>query len=130
MRRLPIRARLTLVFALAMAIVLAGVGALLYVRLGSALEEQLDERLETRADQLAASVRGGGASGALEGGEEEFAQLVGPDGEVLAATPGLADVPLLSESELGRARDGRLVVEKEVASGGDEAEEARLLAYS
>jgi two-component system, OmpR family, sensor kinase len=130
MRRLPIRARLTLVFALAMAVVLAAVGALLYVRLGASLDEQLDERLEARAGLLAQLVRGGGPPRALEGGEEEFAQVVGPDGAVLAATPGLADAPLLSEGELARARERRLVIEKELASGADEAEESRLLVSS
>jgi len=126
MSRLPIRARLTVVFAVTMAIVLAAVGGLLYVRLGASLEEQLDERLEARAEQLAGS---SGTPRALEGGEEEFAQVVGAHGAVLAATPGLEDVPLLSEDERARARDGRLAVEKEVASGDDEAEKARLLAF-
>jgi CHASE3 domain sensor protein len=38
MSRLPIRLRLTLAFALAMAVVLSAVGAFLYVRLGDSLE--------------------------------------------------------------------------------------------
>ena len=39
--RLPIRIRLTLVFALVMAVVLAALGAFLYVRLGASLDERI-----------------------------------------------------------------------------------------
>jgi two-component system OmpR family sensor kinase len=48
--RVPIRLRLALGFALAMAIVLAAVGSLLYVRLGDSLLEQTDENLEALAE--------------------------------------------------------------------------------
>jgi two-component system, OmpR family, sensor kinase len=85
--RLPIRIRLTLVFALAMAIVLAAVGAFVYVRLAWALDEQLDENLQSRAGALAAGVRSGDLPRTLPGGEDEFAQVLGPDGSVVAATP-------------------------------------------
>ena len=129
MRRLPIRARLTVVFASAMAIVLAVVGGLLYVRLGASLEEQLDERLEARAEQLSVLAGSSGSPRLLEGGEEDFAQVVGPDGAVMANTPGLED-PLLSEAERARIREGRIVVEKEVAAVDDEAEQARVLALA
>ena len=43
MSRLPLRVRLTRFFALAMAVVLAGVGAFVYVRLERSLPEQIDE---------------------------------------------------------------------------------------
>ena len=59
MNRLPIRLRLSLIFALAMAVVLAGVGVFLYVNLRSALDEQIDDSLETRADDLAALAASG-----------------------------------------------------------------------
>ena len=43
MNRLPIRARLTLVFALAMAVVLVLAGSLVYVRVAGNLNTALDE---------------------------------------------------------------------------------------
>lgn len=130
MSRLPVRLRLTLVFALAMAAVLAAVGAFLYLRLGASLDEQLDESLEARAGVLAAIVRRDGrVDPALEAGDEEFAQVIGPGGGVLAATPGFQRAPLLSQVEQARARAQRVVIEKEVVSAGeDEDEVARLLA--
>ena len=109
MSRLPIRIRLTLVFALAMAVVLAAVGAFVYVRLGAALEEQLDENLQSRAGTLAAGVRSGDLPRTLPRGEDEFAQVLGPDGAVVAATPG----PVEREGArvlVLRADDHRVVV--------------------
>lgn len=127
MSRLSLRLRLTLVFALAMAVVLAGVGAFLYVRLGDSLLEQVDESLAARADTLAAAVRGGEAEQTLEGSEEEFAQVLTPDGDVIAATPGF-EAPLLLPGQRAAAADGGLVTETDVSPPGeDESEPARLL---
>jgi two-component system, OmpR family, sensor kinase len=91
MSRLPIRIRLTLVFVLAMAIVLAAVGAFVYLRLGWALDEQIDDSLQARAEALAAEVRGGDLPRTLPGGDEEFSRVLGPDGSVVAASPPLAE---------------------------------------
>ena len=88
MSRLPIRLRLSLVFALTMAIVLAAVGVFLYANLRSALTEQIDDSLEIRLDELAVLVRSGGAAGRLPGDEDRFAQVRDRNGSVLAASPG------------------------------------------
>jgi two-component system, OmpR family, sensor kinase len=105
--RLPIRLRLTLAFAVTMAIVLAAVGALLYVRLGDALAEQLDENLGLRAQALA----GGGALAA--GDDEAVAQRLGPDGAPTESSPGL-DEPLVTPEEAARAQDGSFFLTREV----------------
>ena len=61
MSRMPIRVRLSLAFALAMAVVLAATGAFVYFRLESALNESVDESLELRlSDATALAVAGGG----------------------------------------------------------------------
>jgi heavy metal sensor kinase len=128
MSRLSLRLRLTLVFALAMAVVLAGVGAFLYVRLGDSLLEQLDESLAARADTLAAAVRNGEAEQTLEGGEDEFAQVLAPDGDVVAATPGF-ETPLLVPRQRAAVAGGGMLTETEISPPGeDESETARLLA--
>jgi two-component system OmpR family sensor kinase len=72
--RLPIRVRLTLAFAVAMAIVLAGVGAFVYLRVEQSLTEQLDEGLERRAEALAPLVERG--EPLPHSGEEEVARVV------------------------------------------------------
>src|SRR3972149_2864916 len=55
--RLPIRARLTLAFAAAMAAVLTATGAFVYLRLGRSLDEALNQGLSARADDVAALAR-------------------------------------------------------------------------
>ena len=54
MSRLPIRARLTLAFAVAMAVVLAATGALVYLGLRSALDEAINDTLQSRVEDLVA----------------------------------------------------------------------------
>jgi len=105
--RLPLRLRLTLGFALAMAVVLGAVGALLYVRLDDALSEQLDESLEVRAQALA---DGGGIG---TGDEENVAQRLGPDGSPTASSPGLG-APLVTPEEAVRAQGGSFFLTREV----------------
>ena len=115
MTRLPIRLRITLAFAAAMAIVLVAVGFFLYVRLGAALEEQLDETLQVRADALTALARDrdGRIAGAAARDDETVVQVLGSDGTVLGALPASAETALASASELKRARGGAVFVERE-----------------
>ena len=100
MSRLPLRLRLALVFGAAMAAVLAAAGAFLYVRLGDSLEEQLHESLAARAQAVVATFRDGAG---LAGDEEEFAQVLGADGDVVAASPGFGGEALISSAERARA---------------------------
>ena len=128
MSRLPLRLRLTLVFAVAMGVVLTATGAFLYVRVGDSLSQHVDDSLRARADVLAVAFETGDVEQPLRGGEEEFAQVIGPDGGVLAATPGF-DEPLLSAAERAAAASGGLLIETSVSPPGEnEAEPARLLA--
>jgi len=89
MSRLPIRWRLTLAFAIAMAAVLAVMGAFVYVRLGDALMTTLDQTLRSQASDAAASVRSGKRQliDADLGGRTTLAQVLGPDGSILRSSP-------------------------------------------
>jgi two-component system, OmpR family, sensor kinase len=75
MSRLPIRVRLSVAFAAAMAIVLAALGAFLYFQLRSSLDEQLDARLRAQASAAEA--------GAVVQRDESLAQVLDADGEVI-----------------------------------------------
>jgi two-component system, OmpR family, sensor kinase len=114
MSRLPIRARLTLVFALAMALVLAAVASFLYIRLGDSLEEQLQDSLENRSELLTATIKREGIPARLEGGDEAFAQILDADGNILAASRFLEDTQLLTAGERARGTAQRIFLEKEV----------------
>jgi two-component system, OmpR family, sensor kinase len=100
MSRLPIRMRLTLAFAVAMAIVLAATGAFVYFRLASSLDESVDETLEARLiDAKALAERGGTgrttfeegfteitSSGSVRPGPYELEDVPGVDGDVRVVT--------------------------------------------
>ncbi len=127
--RLPIRIRLTLLFALAMTVVLAAVGAFVYVRLANSLEEQVEDRLEARAAALADRVPSDGSELRLDAPEEEFAQALSSNGTVLAASPGLPREPLVAGEALERARVETVVVDRTVDLPDESAAPTRLWAF-
>lgn len=116
--RLPIRIRLTLVFAGVIALVLAATGAFVYVRVGSALTSSLDRDLRARADDVSTlALRTGPADPHEFAGGEGVAQLLGAGGRVLRATPRLERRPLLSSAELARARRGPVTLTRPALPG-------------
>lgn len=108
MSRLPIRARLTAAFALAMVLLLVATGVFVYVRLRADLDEGIDEALAARAGAVA------DRSG-VPGGEpdEGFSQLLAADGSLVSARGG-ARAPVLGEDELDIAAGRSLVLERRV----------------
>ena len=124
MSRLPVRIRLTLAFTAVMAVVLAALGMFVYARVGSDLDVALDQSLRTRADQLAAvadnSRLGADLGERLVESDEGFAQVLGPDGRVVDGTPGVEREPLLSRSDVARAREEAVFVDRDSVAGFDE----------
>ncbi|MEZ4552343.1 MAG: sensor histidine kinase [Dehalococcoidia bacterium] len=115
MSRLPIRARLTLTFGAAMALVLVAVGAVLYARTSAALLEQVDNGLEAHADTVVALVAGGGvaADAGLSGaGDDAFVQVLRADGGVAYASAGVVGGPLIRAEDIERGRRGRSFIER------------------
>ena len=131
MGRLPIRVRLTLVFAVVMTVVLAALGAFLYLRLGSTLDERVNERLQARSDALASAA----AEGATRvedlrfvGDEDGLAQMIDSDGSITAAFGYPARSQLLTDDELERAQGARIVIERIVEGSDGDFALARLVA--
>lgn len=117
MKRLPIRLRLTLAFALVMAVVLTATGAFLYLRFRSDLDRTINQGLSARSDAVAALVRqseshrGEGGRSLLAQQEEGFAQVVTYGTRVLAATPTVRGRSLLGRAQLAAAREDELTVD-------------------
>lgn len=116
--RLPIRFRLTLGFAGAMALLLAGGGIALHVLLHRSLDGEISRALAARSGDVQALI-----SQADEGLSqsrrslitergESIAQVLDDRGQVFDATPGLRDAPLLNRDQLRRAEQGRLIVDR------------------
>jgi heavy metal sensor kinase len=128
MSGVPIRLRMTAVFAVAMALVLAATGWFLYARLSSHLATQLDGELQVRAQDLRTLVRQPGASlasdegGLVERGES-YAQLV-DGGRVVDATPPLGERPVLRAEQLHAALGGPLYADLRAVPGLNEPSRA------
>jgi heavy metal sensor kinase len=113
-----------------MAVVLAGVGAFLYLRLRADLMETVDAGLRSRADALLSSLERtagglGGGRGLIEP-DEAFAQVLGPDGEVIESSSGLGPGPLLAPGDVAGLDGPRFL--KKIVPGEEEPIPARLLA--
>lgn len=131
--RLPIRMRLTLLFAVAMAVVLTGMGVFLYVGLGSALDDAIDVNLRTRADDLAAMVlqsesglRESPGHSAAQTDEqtgqnldesENLAQVLSSSGSAIDWTASAGSNPLLTPAELAQATGGQIMVDRDAVLG-------------
>ncbi len=104
---MPLRIRLTLAFALAMAIVLGATGFFLYARLGATLDRTIRQGLRARAADVAALVQQSDSGLSEARGsrrqEESFAQVLDLRGRVVDATPELGTRPLLTAQDLARA---------------------------
>jgi len=116
LKRLPIRLRLTLAFAAAMAVLLTAVGAFLYIQLGRSLTRSLDQGLRARGADIAALV-GQSDSGLREApgpgrAEANLAQVLDLGGRVVDATRGADRRPLLSPGQLARASRSALFVDR------------------
>jgi two-component system, OmpR family, sensor kinase len=132
MSRIPRRIRLTLAFGLAMALVFGALGAFLYFRLRSSLDEQLNAGLRAHAQAVATLVTRGGeldTGSSLVEADESFAQVLTSGGTVRdASLESLQSSPLLSGEELDRSRSGTLFLDRDRVRAVDEDDPFRLLA--
>jgi signal transduction histidine kinase len=121
--RIPIRLRLTLSFAVVMALALLIAGIVLRGLLARDLDGAIDQGLRARAADVAALV----ADAPSELAESRrsplterglsYAQVVDPGGRILDATPLVRRRPLVSASVLARAMRRRVIVDRPAGGG-------------
>ncbi len=114
--RIPVRARVTAGFALALAVVLIGIGAFLYLSFRAGLDRSIDQGLRSRAGDVAALVAQAD-TGLTQSGPsrltaqgEAFAQILDAGGRVFDSTPLVHGDPLLSHARLRAALRRSLIV--------------------
>ena len=118
LRRLPIRWRLTFVFAGVMAVLLAGLIAFVYFHFRSDLDYNIDGSLNARAQEVASLIRNEnaadtrGALGTIPNQGENFVQVLDDAGRVLGASAGHANPPLLSVAEIRTAERAPRLIER------------------
>ena len=123
MSRLPLRVRLTLAFALVMAVVLALTGVFLHSRFRADLNGTINGSLSSRSDAVTVLVRE--SRGQLDhalagaGGADDVAQVLDVDGGLLASTPQGRGQPLIAGATLARARRGPTTTDVAHAPGFD-----------
>ncbi len=105
--RLPLRLRITLAFACGMAVVLAALGAFLYLRLASELLGSIDMGLRSRAEVIVAGLGGNAADfndapGGLIDPDEAFAQVIDPTrpSPIIDSSERVAAAPLVPLAQL------------------------------
>jgi two-component system OmpR family sensor kinase len=109
LNRIPIRMRLTLLFATTMLFVLAIAGVLVYERVRSQLDSRIDLDVSAQASSLLSVVERSpsglaqAVASPLIHGHTNFVQVLDQHGRILAATPGLKKVALLSKARLKEA---------------------------
>jgi len=105
---IPIRTRLALAFAGLMAIVLGGVGLLVYLRTEAGLDAQIDRELAARTAGVVAIVRDDGDD--LGDPVHDPLSRVDPEGAVQVLAPG----PRIADATPAALRDHRLLSTEEV----------------
>jgi heavy metal sensor kinase len=128
--RLPIRSRLTLLFAILIALVLVGTGAFVQIRFRQDLLSAVDSGLRSRAQTMLAEVDDAGLSFSDEGSliepDAAFAQIIGPDGQLLESSSTLKGRLLLPKATVAGLREPTYF-DVNISPSGEPAR-ARLLA--
>ena len=107
MSRIPIRVRLTLAFAVAMAVVLTAVGLFVFARVGSALNTTIDQSLRAQAAEVRAS---GGRPDNDTTRSEVFSEVENADGSITNVS-GRKPLRLLDRETLAQVLAGRTVLQ-------------------
>jgi two-component system, OmpR family, sensor kinase len=113
LNRLSLRIRLTLAFAGAAAVLLAAIGAYIFLRVESGLDAELDHSLRLRATELAERAPDPRQLHAALDAAGQPAQLMTMDGRVLASVRIKNAKPLIGPVHLPAARRGEVVFGRE-----------------
>jgi len=108
--KLPLRLRLTLAFAVGMALVLSAFGGFVYWRVGHDLLASLDLSLRGRAQVITSALDDTASGGIRSDGDlidpdESFAQVLDASGILVDASSAELETPLVSPAELGSVAD-------------------------
>jgi signal transduction histidine kinase len=112
LNRLPLRIRLTLAFAGAAAVLLAAIGTFILLRVQAGLDGELDHALRLRAAELGETAGDLARVGEVIDAAGQPAQLIAPDGRVLASVRVAGARSMLSPRHLAAARRREVIFER------------------
>jgi heavy metal sensor kinase len=115
--RLPVRLRLTVVFAAAVAAALAVTGLLLYLYVARSLDRTIDDSLHNRTSDVTALIAQadhglGEAPQAPLGSSGGFAQVIDARGHIVDASRGATQAPLLTGAAFARALRAPILISR------------------
>jgi signal transduction histidine kinase len=115
--RLPVRLRLTVVFAAALAGALAVTGLLLYLYVGRSLDRTIDDSLRNRTSDVTALIAQadhglGEAPQVPLGSAGGFAQVIDARGHIVDASRSATQKPLLAGAAFARAMRGPILIRR------------------
>jgi signal transduction histidine kinase len=114
--QIPIKLWVTAAFSVSVACVIAGLSVFVYWRTGADLLRTIDAGLRSRAEVLAATVQHGDPVGTIKPtlieGDEVFAQITNPAGQIIRSSPVLADHRLVPPSRARLAKRSQLFERK------------------
>ncbi|TMK75016.1 MAG: HAMP domain-containing protein [Actinobacteria bacterium] len=135
MSRIPIKLRVTLVFAAVMALVLAAAGLFLYLRLESSLTHSIDTELQSRSQQLIREMRVNDrgireAAGTLiDKRADDFAQVLTSSGRLFDPSHQRGQHPALTAARVTSATQAQITFERPTRGGVPERYLARPFAF-
>jgi len=117
LRRLPIRAKLTLAYTGVVALMLSAIGLFLFFNFRSGLDASLNTTLRSRADEVAAVIRQAGIAGlsrdrALLVGGDLVTQVLDRDGRVLFSTSRGDTGPLVGPERVRAAGASNVYIDR------------------
>lgn len=128
--RFPIRTKLTLLFAVLVALVLVGTGVFVHIQFKQDLQRTVDAGLSSRAQASLAGIDDSGIQFGDEGNliepDAAFTQIVSAEGDLIESSPALREGVLLPPSAI--AQVGRGTFFDTTVTVSDEPVRARLLA--
>lgn len=130
--RFPIRTKLTLLFAVLVALVLIGTGVFVHIQFKQDLQRTVDAGLSSRAQASLAGIDESGIQFGDEGNliepDAAFTQIVSAEGDLIESSPALKGKILLPPSAI--AQVGRATFFDTTVTVSDEPVRARLLAVA
>src|SRR6185436_5355973 len=118
---LPIKARLTLAFAVLMLVVLAGLGVFLYFGFAHQVDKDINDQIEALSREFTADIAAGETRVLEDFGaeqpEDSFAQILDRDDGILETTSA-ATLPILDTTELQGLTAPRLLEKTVRFTGG------------
>ncbi len=114
--RIPLRLRLTLIFALLMTLLFAAFGVVTFAQTKANLDDGIDRELEARAADVASLIDGGQLQEISGRGDQSYVQVIARSGRPLVSSDNAPASRLLEPREIDDAFAGKTFIRRDESS--------------